>query len=85
MMPKCVDCASGICKGGGFSASSYQPRHRNTRNGTALALRPKATGNNTTLVARQEMYHRIALMSFLVSPLGLMLEGGAVVVTCWYL
>ena len=46
---------------------------------------PKATGNNTTLVARQEMYYRIALMSFLVSPLGLMLEGGAVVVTCWYL
>ena len=34
----------------GISASSYQPRHRNTRNRTDLALRPKATGNNTTLV-----------------------------------
>ena len=50
---------------GGISVSSYQPRHRNTRNRTDLALRPKATGNNTTLVARQDMYHRIALMSFL--------------------
>ena len=57
MIPKCVDCASGICEGGG-SVSSYQPRHRNTRNKTDLALRPKATGNNTTLLARQEMYHR---------------------------
>ena len=65
-MPKCVDCASGICEEG-VSASSYQPRqHRNTRNRTDLALRPKATGNNTTLlVTRQEMYHRIALMPFL--------------------
>ena len=32
------------------------------------------------------MYYRIALMSFLCRfPLGLMLEGGAVVVTYWYL
>ena len=48
----------------GISASSYQPRHQNTRNKSDLALRPKAT-DNTTLVARQEMCHRIALMSFL--------------------
>ena len=63
MMPKWLDCESGFVRGG-ISASSYQPQHRNTRNRTDLALRPKATGNNT-LVARQEMYHRIALMSFL--------------------
>ena len=43
---------------GGISASSNQPRHQNTRNRTDLALRPKATGNNATLVARQEMCHR---------------------------
>ena len=50
---------------GGIYASSYQPRHRNTRERTDLALRSKSTGNNTTLVARQEMHDRIALMSFL--------------------
>ena len=59
-----------LCKrylwGGGISASSYQPRHRNTRNRTDLALRPKATGNDTTLlIVAQEMYDRIALMAFL--------------------
>ena len=64
MISKCVNFASGICEGG-VSASSHQPRHRNTKNRTDLALRPKATGNNTTLVARQDMYHCIALMSFL--------------------
>ena len=63
-MPKCVDCASGIGKEGGLRqlVSTTTP---NTRNRTDLALRPKATGNNTTLVERQEMYHRIALMPFL--------------------
>ena len=50
---------------GVISACSYQLRDRRTRNRTDLALRPKATGNNTTPEALQEMYHRTALMSFL--------------------
>ena len=61
-MPKCVDCASGIGEGGDFRqvVSTTTPRNK-----TDLVLRLKATGDNTTLVARQEMYNRIALMSFL--------------------
>ena len=63
-IPKYADSAAAFVRGG-ISASSYQPRHRDTRNRTDLALRPEATENNTALVARQEMHHRIALMSFL--------------------
>ena len=48
-----------------ISASSCQPRHRNTRKITDVILRPKSTGNNTARVAHQEMYRRIALKSFL--------------------
>ena len=38
-----------------------QVSHRST----LYQQRPKATGKSTTLSARQEMHHRIALMSFL--------------------
>ena len=72
MIPKCVDCASGICEGGG-SVGSYQPRHRNTRNRTDLALRPKATGNNTTLVAlsRDVSPHRLHVVPLPFPLLGI--------------
>ena len=39
----------------GISASLYQPRHRNTRNRTDIALRPKATGSNTTLCTSRDV------------------------------
>ena len=70
---------------GGISANSYQlRRHRNTRNKIDLALRPKANGNNTTLVARPRCITvSPSCRSSAVSPLGL--QGGAVVATYWYL
>ena len=56
----------GLCRwylwGGRFPPARI---NHDTRNRTDLALRPKITGNNTTLVSRQEMYHHIALISFL--------------------
>ena len=58
---------------GGISANSYQlRRHRNTRNKIDLALRPKANGNNTTLVARPRCITvSPSCRSSAVSPLGL--------------
>ena len=54
-----------------ISVGSYQPRDRNTRNWTDLRLRPKATGNWTTLETRQEMYrpHLVPLPCPLLFPL----------------
>ena len=52
MIPKCVTFAQMVQAAFVreiISVRSYQPRDRNTRNRTDLPLRPKITGNQTTL------------------------------------